>query len=111
VRALIVQPDGEPLAIERVHPVEMLRDGARLVRLELSGEVPRESVRGELLELRQRLLQVVFAKIPLARLRHDLQGLRGLQLADCDEPHGLRLASVSHCSGCDALPCFSEPVQ
>ena len=42
VRPLFVEADGDALAIERVHPVEMLRNGACLVRLQLTGEVPGE---------------------------------------------------------------------
>ena len=69
VRALLVEAHGDALAIERVHPVKVLGDGARLVGLQLSGEVPGQRQVGERCELRQRFLQVVFAEIPLAAAR------------------------------------------
>ena len=52
-------------AIDRVHPVEALRDRARLVALERSDEVPDEVALVERGELGERLLEVVFAEVAL----------------------------------------------
>ena len=111
VRPLLAEAHGDALAIERVDPVEMLGDGARLVRLQLTDEVPGQLQVGERCELRQRFLQVVLAEIPLAAARP----ARGSRSAGCalltgDEPHGIGIAAVPHCSGCDAVPCFDESV-
>ena len=74
--ALLAQAHGDALAIERVDPVKVLGDGTRLVRLQLADVVPGQRQVGELGELRQRFLQVVFAEVTLAQLgqRADRRG-------------------------------------
>jgi hypothetical protein len=47
VRARRIQPHGELLAIDRVDPVEVLRDGARLVALQGADEMPFELEMGK----------------------------------------------------------------
>ena len=107
--ALLAEADGDALAIERVDPVKVLGDGARLVRLQLADEVPRQRQVGELGELRQRFLQVVFAEIALAQLGHRADRVR--RAVSCDTAMSRTesgIATVPHCSGCDAVPCFDE---
>ena len=66
--ALLAQAHSDALAIERVDPMKVLGDVTRLVGLELSDVVPRQRQVGELCELRQRFLHIVFAEVPLAQL-------------------------------------------
>src|SRR5690606_5192058 len=47
VRSLLVQAYRDALAVDRVHPGKVLRDGARLVRLQLAGEMPDQIQIGE----------------------------------------------------------------
>ncbi len=70
MRPLLVQAKGDALPVQRVDPVEMLRDGAGLVALELAGEVPGELQILQFLLLGQRFLQVILTKIALAQRRH-----------------------------------------
>src|SRR5690606_22021947 len=63
--ALLVEARGELLAVERVDPRERLCDGARLVRLQPTDEMPNDVEPGERVDLRQRLLHVTFAEVAL----------------------------------------------
>jgi len=106
--ALLAQTHGDALAIERVQPLKMLRDDPRLVGLELADVVPGQRQVAELGELRQRFLQVVLAEVLLAELGERADRGGGLRFRDGDEPHGIGIAPVPHCSGCDTVPCFGQ---
>src|SRR5690606_14866564 len=109
VRSLLVQAYRDALAVDRVHPGKVLRDGARLVRLQLAGEMPDQIQIGERGHLRNRFLQVVLAEIDLTGLRERTDRIGRVPLADRDEPHLVRCATELRCCGCDARPGFEKP--
>jgi hypothetical protein len=63
-RALLTETFRDPDPIDRVHPIESLRDLPRLVRLKLADEVPGDVGAGESVDLLQRLLNVDFTEVP-----------------------------------------------
>src|SRR5690606_40018829 len=59
---LAAEPLRDLRTIDRVDPLKILRDGARLVRLEVADEMPGEVVATELPHLGERLLYEVLAE-------------------------------------------------
>ena len=85
-RTLVVQSPRNLHAINALHPVKVLGDHPRLVRLERPDEMPREAhlrmVRPEPVHLVAAFLRVVFAKVPLAALGDRKHRLGGERLRD-----------------------------
>ena len=84
-RALCREPLGDLQAVECVHPGEMLRNGARLVRLHAADEVPGEAPLLQCGNLRQPLLQVALAEVLEAAISGRGEQFGGLPLADREE--------------------------
>ena len=95
-------------SIERVHPLKVLGYDPRLVGLQLADVVPGQRQVAQLGELRQRFLCVVLGEVLLAELGHSADRRGRLRFRNGDEPHGIGTATVPHCSGCDAVPCFGK---
>src|SRR4029078_11385552 len=85
--ALLAETHGDALAIERVYPVKVLSDDARLVGLELADVMPGQRQVAELVELRQRFLHVVLAEVLLTELGQRADRSGGARLRGGDEAH------------------------
>ena len=68
-----------------MNPLEMFRDKARFIGLQVADEVPAEVVMAAILYLFHALLDEVFAEIPLTGRRGLQNGLNRLFLADGEE--------------------------
>ena len=69
------------------------RNGAGLVRLQVTDEMPGQVVAGALFDLLEALLDEVLAEFPLARIRRLEDRLDGLFLAHCEQPNTARRAT------------------
>ena len=85
--ALGAQAFRDAEAVDRVDPLEVLRDVARLVALQLTDEMPGERQVGEPGDLCDAFLHIVLAKIMLPCVRGATHQCRWLLLADRQQPH------------------------
>jgi hypothetical protein len=79
---------GDARAIHAVHPVEPLRDVARLVALQVADEVPGRAEVLEGCDLGQRFLHIAFAEIVAAGRKCRAHRLCGLALGHRNNSNG-----------------------
>src|SRR5690606_121558 len=87
IRALLREPPCDPCAVDRMDPVKPLRDEARLVALDASDEMPDDVELRERIEFRLGFLRIALAEMALSGPICELNRLRGLLFADCDDRH------------------------
>ena len=100
----LVQALGDLFALDPVHPLEVLGDGACLVALDRADEVPRQRQTGELRDFFHAFLRLVLAKcaLPAGVGLRDHRGRKGL--AHRDERNVIGRPSGGCRRARDALP-------
>jgi hypothetical protein len=101
-RALLRQTLGDLQPVDRVDPVEALRDRARLVALDRRDEMPDEGEVPQPLHLCQGFLHLVFAEVALSGGVRRAEALGGKRLADGHENYVTGVAPGRRARRCDA---------